>query len=98
MDQRCCDDRRFCLMIFLRVLVLALLTGVAVCALTWVITRERRWLRLAWRLLIGGLFAALIFFAVLFVERLAATPVQPGSGALPAAQMSIPVRPPGRHA
>jgi|JRYH01.1.fsa_nt_gb uncharacterized membrane protein len=59
-------------MIFLRVLVLVLLTGVVVCVLAWVFTRERRYLRLAWRLLVGGLFAALVFFAVLFVERLTA--------------------------
>lgn len=73
-------------MIFLRVLVVALLTGVAVCALAWVFTRERRYLRLAWRLLVGGLFAALVFFAVLFVERLTAEPVAAESawpGALP---------------
>lgn len=59
-------------MIFLRVLVVVLLAGVAYCALGYVFTRERRYLRLAWRLLVGGLIAALVFFVVLFVERLMA--------------------------
>lgn len=61
-------------MIFLRILVLVLLAGVAYCALGYVFTRERRYLRLAWRLLVAGLLAALVFFAVLFVERLTASP------------------------
>ncbi len=59
-------------MIFLRVLVVVLLAAVAYCALGYVFTRERRYLRLAWRLLVGGLVAALVFFAVMFVERLTA--------------------------
>ncbi len=57
-------------MIFLRVLVVVLLASVAYCALGYVFTRERRYIRLAWRLLLGGLVAALVFFAVMFVERL----------------------------
>lgn len=61
-------------MIFLRILVLVLLAGVAYCAFGYVFTRERRYLRLAWRLLVGGLIAALVFFVVLFVERLMASP------------------------
>lgn len=77
-------------MIFLRVLVLALLTGVALSALAWVFTRERRYLRLAWRLLVGGLFAALVFFAVLFVERLTAERVAAGPTESPALSGSQP--------
>lgn len=57
-------------MIFLRILVLVLLAAVAYCAVGYVFTRDRRYLRLAWRLLLGGLLAALVFFAVMFVERL----------------------------
>ncbi|MBW7926371.1 MAG: hypothetical protein H3C59_16820 [Burkholderiaceae bacterium] len=68
-------------MIFLRVLVVVLLAAVAYCALGYVFTRERRYLRLAWRLLLGGLVAALVFFAVMFVERLTA----PTAAALPGA-------------
>lgn len=59
-------------MIFLRLLVLVLLAAVAYCALGYVFTRDRRYLRLAWRLLVAGLFAALVFFVVLIVERLTA--------------------------
>ncbi len=59
-------------MIFLRVLVVVLLAAVAYSALGYVFTRERRYLRLAWRLLLGGLLAALVFFAVMIVERLTA--------------------------
>jgi len=60
-------------MIFLRVLVVVLLAAVAYCALGYVFTRERRYLRLAWRLLLGGLLATLVFFAVMIVERLTAS-------------------------
>ncbi len=59
-------------MIFLRILVIVLLAAVAYCALGYVFTRERRYLRLAWRLLLAGLLAALVFFVVLIVERLTA--------------------------
>lgn len=59
-------------MIFLRVLVVVLLAAVAYCALGYVFTRDRRYLRLAWRLLLGGMLAALVFFVVMFVERLTA--------------------------
>ena len=61
-------------MIFLRVLVVVLLAAVASSALGYVFTRDRRYLRLAWRLLVAGLFAALVFFIVLIVERLTAPP------------------------
>lgn len=61
-------------MIFLRILVLVLLAAVAYCALGYVFTRDRRYLRLAWRLLVAGLFAALVFFIVLIIERLTAPP------------------------
>ena len=57
-------------MIFLRILVVVLLAAVAYCALGYVFTRDRRYLRLAWRLLIAGLLAALGFFIVLIIERL----------------------------
>ena len=70
-------------MIFLRVLVVVLLAAVAYCALGYVFTRDRRYLRLAWRLLVAGLFAALVFFIVLIIERLTAPPpVATLSGAL----------------
>ncbi len=56
-------------MILLRVLVIALLGAVAWAALGYVFTRDRRYLRVAWRVLAAGLFAALVFFGVMFFER-----------------------------
>ncbi|MCO5101744.1 MAG: hypothetical protein M9885_12785 [Burkholderiaceae bacterium] len=70
-------------MIFLRALVVVLLAAVAYCALGYVFTRDRRYLRLAWRLLLGGLAAALVFFAVMIVERLTAPTA--AAAAVPAA-------------
>lgn len=67
-------------MIFLRLLVVVLLAAVAYCAFGFVFTRERRYLRLAWRLLVAGLVAALVFFAVMFVQRLSG-PVAGSPGA-----------------
>ncbi len=57
-------------MILLRVLVVVLLAAVAWCALGYLFTRDRRYLRLALRVLWVGLVAALVFFAVMFVQRL----------------------------
>lgn len=77
-------------MIFLRVLVIVLLAAVAYCALGYVFTRERRYLRLAWRLLVAGLFAALVFFIVLIVERLTAPdPVAAQRGAAPSTRGAV---------
>ena len=72
-------------MIFLRVLVVVLLAAVAYCALGYVFTRERRYLRLAWQLLVGGLLAALVFFIVMIIERLTA----PTAAALPGAPSAL---------
>jgi len=81
-------------MIFLRILVVVLLAAVAYCALGYVFTRNRRYLRLAWRLLLGGLAAAFVFFAVMFVERLTAPDVslRDPSSARPVAAYQAPER------
>ena len=76
-------------MIFLRILVIVLLAAVAYCALGYVFTRERRYLRLAWRLLVAGLFAALVFFIVLIVERLAAPSSVATPGGAPSARTAV---------
>ncbi|MDT3678302.1 MAG: hypothetical protein ROZ64_05640 [Burkholderiaceae bacterium] len=76
-------------MIFLRVLVVVLLAAVAYCALGYVFTRERRYLRLAWRLLVGGLAAALVFFAVMFVERLTAPTAAVAPRDAPSARVAV---------
>lgn len=57
-------------MILLRILVVVLLAAVAWCAIGYVFTRDRRYLRLAVRVLFAGGIAALVFFAVMFVQRL----------------------------
>lgn len=57
-------------MIFLRFFVVVLLAAVAYCAFGYVFTRERRYLRLAVRLLAIGLVVAVVFFAVMFAQRL----------------------------
>ena len=58
------------MMIVLRVLVVVLLAAVAYCALGYLFTRDRRFLRLALRVLAVGAVASLIFFGVLILERL----------------------------
>ena len=57
-------------MILLRVVVIALLAAVVYCAIGYVFTRDRRYLRLALHVLWIGAGAALVFFAVMFVQRL----------------------------
>lgn len=58
------------MMIALRLAVVALAIAVVWFVVRFLATRERRYLRLAGRTLAIGLAAALLFFAVLIVERL----------------------------
>lgn len=53
-----------------RGLMIVLALAVIATAGLWVITRDRRWLNAAIRLLRIGVIAGAIFFAVLIVEQL----------------------------
>ncbi|MCL4185165.1 MAG: hypothetical protein KJ011_17135 [Burkholderiaceae bacterium] len=57
-------------MVFLRVFVIVVLAVVAWCAVAYLLTRERKYLRVGVRALVAGLAGALLFFAVMFVQRL----------------------------
>ncbi len=56
-------------MVALRVVALALALSMAVCAVAWLATGDRRWLRRALRLLTFGVAIGLAFFGVLALER-----------------------------
>ena len=58
-------------MLVLRIVALLAVIAVGVCALAWVFTGNRKYLRVAWRVFQFALAAILIFLAVLFFERLA---------------------------
>jgi hypothetical protein len=55
-----------------RALMIVLALAVILSAGLWVITRDRRWLNWAIRLLRIGVIAGAIFFAVLIVEQFSA--------------------------
>lgn len=57
-------------MIFFRVFVGVALATVVWCAFGYLFTRDRKYLRLAVRVLVAGAAGALVFFAVLFAQRL----------------------------
>lgn len=54
-----------------RLLVLLTAGGVAVCAAGYLLSNDRKWLGWAWKLLRFAAAAALVFFAVLILERIA---------------------------
>ena len=58
-------------MLVLRIVALFAVIAVGVCALAWVFTGERKYLRVAWRVFQFALAAILMFLALLFFERLA---------------------------
>ena len=58
-------------MLVLRIVALLAVIAVGVCALAWVFTGNRKYLRVAWRVFQFALAAILIFLAVLFFEHLA---------------------------
>jgi uncharacterized BrkB/YihY/UPF0761 family membrane protein len=55
---------------FLRIVAILLGLGVVGFALAYLRTGDRKHLRRAQQTFIGGLVAALVFFAVMFVQRL----------------------------
>ncbi len=57
-------------MILVRIFVAVVLVTVAWCAFGYLFTRDRKYLRLAARVLLGGAAGALLFFAVMFAQRL----------------------------
>jgi len=57
-------------MILLRVFVVVVLAAVAWCAAGYLFTRDRKYLRLALKVLAIGAIGALVFFAVMFAQRL----------------------------
>jgi len=60
------------MMVALRILALVGFGAVALCALAWLLTRDRVWLRrglLALKLTVG---LAIVFFGIVIVERLQA--------------------------
>lgn len=56
-------------MLFLRVIAIVIGLGVAGSAAAWLVTRERKWLTRAYRLLCVGVVAGVVFFGVLLLER-----------------------------
>ena len=60
------------MMIALRLVALLGLGAVAGCTLAWLFTRERRWLQRGLRALQITLAIAVVFFAIVIVERLQA--------------------------
>ncbi|HMN63803.1 MAG: hypothetical protein KF786_03565 [Burkholderiaceae bacterium] len=57
-------------MILVRVFVFVVLAAVVWCAFGFLFTRDRKYLRVAVRVLAIGIGGALVFFAVMFVQRL----------------------------
>jgi hypothetical protein len=54
----------------LRIVALLSVISIGVSVLIWVFTGERKYLRVAWRIFKFSLAAALLFLALLFLERL----------------------------
>lgn len=57
-------------MILVRVFVAVVLAAVVWCAAGYLFTHDRRYLRVALRVLLVGAIGALLFFAVMFAQRL----------------------------
>jgi hypothetical protein len=58
-------------MLILRILGALLIIAVGATTAVYLVTKDRRWLRLTWQILKLGLVLALIFLALLALERLA---------------------------
>ena len=58
-------------MLFLRIVAVLIGLGVAGSAAAWLVTRDRKGLPRAYRLLWIGVATGLVFFGVLLLERLA---------------------------
>ncbi|MCL2021351.1 MAG: hypothetical protein FWG81_04465 [Betaproteobacteria bacterium] len=59
---------------YVRFFALALVIIIGLGFFAYALTNDRRYLRLSWRLLKAALVFALIFFGLLFLERLAFVP------------------------
>lgn len=57
-------------MMLVRVFVVVVLAAVVWCAAGYLFTRDRKYLRVALRVLAVGAIVALLFFAVMFAQRL----------------------------
>jgi hypothetical protein len=57
-------------MLLLRLIAILAVLAIGASVLTWVITRDRRYLGLAWRVAKGLLIVALAIMALLAAERL----------------------------
>ena len=58
-------------MLVVRIVALLAVIAVGVAVLSWVLTGNRKYLRVAWRVFQFALAAILIFLALVFFERLA---------------------------
>ena len=58
-------------MLVLRIVALLAVVAVGACALAWVFSGNRKYLRIAWLVFQFALAAILLFLALLFFERLA---------------------------
>jgi hypothetical protein len=54
----------------LRIVALLAAIGMGVGVMSWVLTGNRKYLRVAWRIFQFGLAAILVFLALIFFERL----------------------------
>lgn len=57
-------------MLVLRILALLAVIGIAVSALAWILSGDRRYLRFSWRIFQVVLALSLVFLSLLFFERL----------------------------
>ena len=57
-------------MLLLRLVAILAVLAIGASVLTWVITRDRRYLALAWRIAKGALIVALAVMGLLAAERL----------------------------
>lgn len=61
-------------MLVLRIVVLLAVIAVGVSVLAWLLSGNRRYLRIAWRIIQVVLALSLLFLGLLFFERLLFTP------------------------
>lgn len=57
-------------MLLLRLVAILAVLAIGASVLTWVVTRDRRYLALAWRIAKGALIVALAVMGLLAAERL----------------------------
>ena len=57
-------------MLILRIVALLAAIGIAVGVVSWIFTRDRRYLQISWRIAQGAVAVALLLMVLLFGERL----------------------------